>query len=326
MFFGGLLVLGARLVIGTGTGGPPARRWPAFIGAGLVGATASEVIQPRHRSVDAGGGRGGHVPCACASCWAAPAGTAGRAARSHSGAPAAPRQVALGFLVGGLLTDNSGWRAVFLGQHPAGLLLLSRSRSLVPPLPADRSARSTWSAPIMLIASVMALIVGASLWRYPDPRVAGRVLIAAGIGVGAGFAVQQRRARHPLVPGRPGHPPTCGPARRVVRHTTATTSSAGVLATLLMQQQFGVSAVRAGLLLLPFSLWAFIGGSALYTRHCVRPRLTTRRLAAVGLLGIAAGDLLLALTYGSFGGIVAGVIVAGTGLGIASVAGKRHRD
>jgi len=39
------------------------------------------------------------------------------------------------------------------------------------------------------------------------------------------------------------------------------------------------------------------------------------------LAGIAAGDLVLVVTYGSVVGIVAGVVVAGIGLGVASVAG-----
>lgn len=319
MFFGGLLVLGARLGDRYGHRRVLVLGVAAFIGAGLVGATASGIIQLVTARGLQGVAAAVSVPCALRLLLAVPAGD-GRsrgalAFWSASGAAAG----ALGYLVGGLLTDTSGWRAVFWVNIPAGLLLLIAIALVVPPLPADRSATLDVVGAVMLIASVMALIVGASFVEDPTHRVWGGVLIAAGIGLGAGFAVQQRRARHPLVP-RPARASANLRTGTVVSFVnTATTSSAGVLATLLLQQQLGVSAVRAGLLLLPFSL-GVIGGSALYAP--LRRRLTTRRLAAVGLLGIAAGDLLLALTYGSIAGIVAGVIVAGTGLGIASVAGN----
>jgi len=70
--------------------------------------------------------------------------------------------------------------------------------------------------------------------------------------------------------------------------------------------------------LVPFSL-GVVAGSAL-TRP-LGARLSVRRLAAAGLAGIAAGNLLLVLTYGSVAGVVAGVAVTGIGLGVASVAG-----
>jgi MFS family permease len=319
VFFGGLLVLGARLgdryghrrVLLVGVAG--------FIGAGLVGATASEIIQLVTARGLQGVAAAVSVPCALRLLLAAPArddpSRVALAFWSASGAAAG----ALGFLVGGLLTDSSGWRAVFWVNIPAGLLLLIAIALVVPPLPAERSARLDVVGAIMLVVAVMALIVGASLVQDPAHRASGGILIAAGIGLGAGFVVQQRRAENPLVPRPAWASANLRTGTLVSFVNTATTSSAGVLATLLLQQQFGVSAVRAGLLLLPFSL-GVIGGSALYTP--LRPRLTTRRLAAVGLLGIAAGDLLLALTYGSVAGIVAGVIVAGVGLGIASVAGN----
>jgi MFS family permease len=97
---------------------------------------------------------------------------------------------------------------------------------------------------------------------------------------------------------------------------TATTSSAGVLATLLLQQQRGLTPLQAAFLLLPFSI-AVIAGSVLSRRLARTP---FRRLAGIGLAGIAAGNLVLALTAGAVAGVVAGVVVAGIGLGLASVA------
>jgi MFS family permease len=319
MFFGGLLVLGARLGDRYGHRRLLMLGVAAFAAAGVVGATADGIIQLVAARGLQGLAAAVSVPCALRLLLTATTGTdtSRRALAFWSATGAAAG--ALGYLVGGLLTDSSGWRAVFWVNIPAGLLLLIAITLVIPPSVPERADRVDGVGALVLIAAVMALIVGASLVEDPARRVPGGILVAAGVGLGAAFAVQQRRARNPLVPAAAWAAANLRTGTAVSFVNTATTSSAGVLATLVMQQQFGISAVRAGLLLLPFSL-GVIAGSALYAP--LSPRLSTRRLAAVGLAGIAAGDLLLALTYGSIRGIVAGVIVAGTGLGIASVAGN----
>jgi MFS family permease len=90
-----------------------------------------------------------------------------------------------------------------------------------------------------------------------------------------------------------------------------------VLATLLLQQQLGLSPLQAAFTLMPFSL-AVIAGSVL--SRPLAARLPDQRLCSVGLGVIAAGNLLLAITAGHITGLVAGVVVAGLGLGIAAVA------
>ena len=169
----------------------------------------------------------------------------------------------------------------------------------------------------------MALIVGASLVEDAAASIAGLVLVGAGLGLGAVVrspATSRRRAPVPEAAFASANLRT-GTAISFVN--TATTSSTGVLATLLLQRELGVSPVLAGTALVPFSL-GVIGGSGL--SRPLGQRLRVRWLAAVGLGGIAAGNLLLvlttgSLTTGSIPGIVAGVLLAGIGLGIASVAG-----
>jgi MFS family permease len=64
-----------------------------------------------------------------------------------------------------------------------------------------------------------------------------------------------------------------------------------------------------------------IPGSAL--ARPLAARIPLRRVAALGLAGIAAGNALLAATSGSGWGIVAGGLVLGLGLGTASVAANQ---
>jgi len=319
MCFGGLLVLGARLgdryghrrVLLTGTAG--------FAAAGLAGASAQEVIQLVAARGFQGAAAAISVPSALRLLLDAAPGEAERrgalAAWSAAGAAAG----ALGLLAGGLLTDVLGWRSVFWVNLPVGIALVAAIRLTVPPSVPERDrAPLDLAGAALLTGAVMALIVGAALAEEPRRRGLGGLLAAAGVGIAVAFAARQRRARDPLVPRAAFASANLRTGAAVSFVNTATTSSTGVLATLLLQQRFGVSPVGAGFALVPFSL-GVIAGSAL-TGPLGR-RLPVRRLAAVGLAGIAAGDLLLALTYGSVAAIVAGVLLAGLGLGIASVAG-----
>jgi MFS family permease len=311
----------------------------AFTVIGLVGAGAQEVVQ----LVSARGLQGAAAAISVPSALrllldAAPEPDERRgalAAWSASGAAAG----ALGLLVGGVLTDVLGWRSVFWVNVPVGILLVAAIRSVVPRSEPDRKrpgsdpgrpdptgtdptgagrAGLDLTGAALLTGAVMALIVGASLVEDPHRRVAGALLAAAGLATGAGFLVQQRRAVTPLVPRAAFASANLRTGSAVSFVNTATTSSTGVLATLLLQREFGVSATGAGLALVPFSL-GVIAGSAL--TGPLGARLAERRLATAGLGGIAVGNLALVLSYGSVAGIVAGVLVAGAGLGIASVAG-----
>jgi Na+/melibiose symporter-like transporter len=207
---------------------------------------------------------------------------------------------------------------VFWINVPVGLLLVVAVRRLVPPsAPEDAEAKLDLVGALLLVAAAMAVIVGASLIENPTQRTAGGSLAAAGLVLGTAFVAFQRATRSPLVPRAAFASANIRTGTVASFINTATTSSAGVLATLFLQEQLGASPVVSGLILMPFSL-AVIAGAALSKPFGAR--LTARRLAAVGLAGIAAGDLLLAMTYGSIAGIVAGVVVAGAGLGGASVA------
>jgi MFS family permease len=319
MFFGGLLVLGARLgdryghrrvlLIGCG----------AFAATSVVGAAAQEIVQLVAARGLQGAAAAISVPSALRLLLdAAPESDerrAGLAAWSASGAAAG----ALGLLLGGFLADVLGWRAVFWINLPVGIALAVAVLLVVPRSAPDRERTPLdLAGAALLTGAVMMLIVGMSLLDNPAARATGGLLATAGLATGAGFVAHQRWVSAPLVPRAAFASATLRTGTRISFVNTATTSSTGVLATLWLQQESGISAVGAGLILVPFSL-AVIGGSAL--SRPLGARLPARRLAAAGLGGIAAGNLLLALTGGRVAGIVAGVSVAGLGLGVASVAG-----
>ena len=97
---------------------------------------------------------------------------------------------------------------------------------------------------------------------------------------------------------------------------TAATSSPGVLLTLHLQGEQGLSAARAGAVLVALSL-AVVPGSAL---AAVLVRRTSLRAAiALGLGLLASGNVLAATQLDSLVGTVAALVVLGVGLGISSV-------
>jgi MFS family permease len=319
--FGGFLVLGGRLGDRYGPRRVLLCGLSAFTLAGLAGSLATGVLPVVLVRAVQGGAAAVAVPSALALLLAVTAvgreRTTALAWWSAAGASAG----AAGFLIGGALTDALGWRAVFWATVPVGLLLLAVVARWVPaPPPRDAGRALDLAGAALLVAAVTGLVAGASLLERPGTRPAGAAVAVAGVLGGVLFAAQQRRAAAPLIPAPALRSAELRTGTAVSFVNTATTTSAAVLATLLLQDELGASAFQAGLVLMSISV-AVIPGSAL--SRPLAARLSLRRVAALGLAGIAVGNGLLAATLGSGWGIVAGGLVLGAGLGIASVAANQ---
>lgn len=317
--FGGLLIFGAqlgdryghRLVLVAGT--------VAFALVGWLGATAGSAVQLIIARGLQGASAAISVPCALTLLLAA-AGAGARggalAAWSASGAAAG----GTGLLVGGVMTQALGWRSVLWMNVPIGLVLAAAvwfliSKDTSPP----RANRLDPAASVLLVATVLLVIVGASMAEEPRNWALAGGLLLTGCAVGAGFAWQQRRARDPLFPAAAPASPNLRTGSLIGFANTATTSSAMVLATLYLQQDLGVPPGTAGLTLVPFSL-GVVAGAAL-SKPAGR-RLPAARLGALGLTGISVGIAVFAIMDGQPAGVLGGGAVAGLGLGLASVAGN----
>jgi MFS family permease len=319
--FGGLLVLGGRLGDRFGPRRVLLCGLVVFTLAGLAGGLTDDVAQVVGVRAVQGAAAAVSVPSALALLLHVTAAgrerTAGLAWWSAAGASAG----ATGFLVGGALTDALGWRSVFLSTVPVGGVLLAVVVRAVPaPPPRDADRPVDLLGAVLLVAAVTGLVAGASLLEDPGTRPAGASVVLAGVLVGVLFAVRQRRAAAPLIPPQALRSAELRTGTGVSFVNNATTTSAAVLATLLLQDELGLSAFRAGLVLMAISV-SVVPGSALSRPLAARTSL--RRVGAVGLAGIALGDGVLAATYGNWWGIVAGGVLLGGGLGIASVAGNQ---
>jgi MFS family permease len=318
MFFGGLLMLGARLGDRFGHRRTILLSLAVFAAGAIVAATAQSVLAVTAGRCLQGAAAAASVPCALRLLTtvtaAGPARHRAIAAWSAAGAMAG----ASGFVVGGIITDLASWRFIFWGYVPLAAALAGVIRYSVPADTGSRPMRSlNLAGSALCTGSVMALVVGTTLITRPGGQLAGGLLLVASALLAAGFVVTDRRAAAPLLPpALTGSPPL----RQGVLGSllnTATTSSAVTLVTLYLQSTLHRSPLEAAATLLPFSL-CVVAGSVLAAQ--LQRRLRPQRLVAAGLAAIAVADAALIASPGSLWVVSVCMIIAGAGIGLSSVA------
>jgi MFS family permease len=318
MFFGGLLMFGARLGDRVG----PRRTILislAVFGAGsaLTAAAGSIVVLTAGRCFQ-GAAAAAAVPSALRLLTSVVDGDRQRAravaAWSASGAAAG----ASGFVVGGVISDVTSWRVIFWALIGVAVVLGLAVARTVPPDRGQRFAGSlNVAGSVLLTGSVMAVVVGATELAEPDHRRLGALLVGVAVLGTVGLVVVDRRADAPLLPAPLLRAP---PLRRGAVGgflNTATTSSAATLVTLYLQGTLGRSPLAAAATLLPFSL-AVVAASALAAR--ILARRSPERVCAAGLAVIAVGEAALIPVSGHVPAMAVCSAVAGFGIGLSSVA------
>lgn len=317
MFFGGLLMLGARLGDHHGHRQILLFGLVGFAAASLLAATAASVPVLVAARCAQGAASAASVPAALRLLATSTSDDDRRrralAAWSATGAVAGVS----GYLLGGLLTDLIGWRSVFWINLPLAAALVIAVRATVRRLPRDDGESLDVPGAVLLTGSVMGLVLGSSLLEQPDRCLLGLVVVAVGAALLVGFVAVERRAAHPLLPPAALRSPRLRLGVRASLLNTATTSSALTLAALHLQHERGLSPSAAALWLLPCSLGVVLGSALAAPLLRRRP---PRTVVVLGLVMIAVGvTLLLALPIAE-GLLPVAVTVAGLGIGLTSVA------
>ncbi|MGW6979692.1 MFS transporter [Streptomyces sp. NPDC054932] len=209
---------------------------------------------------------------------------------------------AAGVLLSGLLTDQYGWRAVFVVMVPLAVAVLVATRLLVG---ADRPRGGSLDAPgaVTVTAGLVALTYGLSgPW----------VLAVIGLALLALFAVLQRRAADPLLPARMSVVAVPGLLMALLG---AVWLGLFYFLPLYQQRTLGYTPLEAGLTQLPLALMITLSSWA-------TGRLSGRHVLPAGLLVLAAGLAWLSRTPadGTFAVDLLGpTLLIGTGLGVAFV-------
>jgi EmrB/QacA subfamily drug resistance transporter len=225
---------------------------------------------------------------------------------------------AIGLLLGGALTEYLSWRwtlyvnLIFAAvAFTGGALLLQRQRSPAKP-------RLDIPGVLLVSSAVFCLVYGfsnAATHGWHAPSTWG--FLAAGVVLGAGFAVWQGRAANPLLP-----PAVVLDRNRGGAYAAMLIASAGLFGIFLfltyyLQQTLGYSPLVTGVAFLPISAGLILASNL--STIVLMPRTGPRPLVTAGMLAAAGGAAWLAQLgphTGYAAGVLGPIIVASVGLGL----------
>jgi EmrB/QacA subfamily drug resistance transporter len=228
---------------------------------------------------------------------------------------------AVGVLLGGVLTDWIGWRAIFFINVPIGALLAASLSRLV----AADAAPPRWRGLDLRGAVVATASLAALLYAIADADDAGwtatrTLLLGAAALAGLGwFVALERRTERPLLRIQRLADRAVGGGWALMLMASAILMGSFLLTSVYLQEVLGGSPLETGLEFLPIALAVGAGahaGSQLVHRLGVRTPMTVAfALAGLGALllsGVDAGGSYL-------GDVLPGMLIAGVGLGTAMV-------
>ena len=216
----------------------------------------------------------------------------------------------LGPSLGGVLIAGFGWRTIFLVNVPLGIVNLLLAHRY---LPADRPAQKasldvpgTLLLALTLAAYALAMTMGRS--RF------GPLLLIAAVGAGL-FVLVETRATSPLIRVAMVRNPSLIMSALVSTVLMATL----VVGPFYLSRALGLGTAVVGLVLSVGPLVAALTG---VPAGRIVDRLGTQRITIVGLCGIVAGSVALAMMPATFGiaGYLAGIVIITSGYALFQAA------
>ncbi len=223
--------------------------------------------------------------------------------------------VAVGPLIGGVLTDGFGWEWIFLVNVPIGLVTAAITAARVPESERDSTARIDWPG-LVTFSSGLFCLVYALIRGNDDGWGSAKIvsLLTTAALLLAIFVTVELRRDQPMLDLRLFNIPTFTGAQIVAFSLHASMFSMFLYITLYMQNVLRYSPLETGVRFLPISVLSFIVAplaGKLAERFPIRVFLGTGlTLVGVGLLlmsGIDPGD--------GWTTLLGGFILGGIGIG-----------
>jgi EmrB/QacA subfamily drug resistance transporter len=226
--------------------------------------------------------------------------------------------VAIGPLVGGVLTEHLGWEWIFFVNIPIGVVAIALTELRLANVAAQDAQRVdipglvTWSAALFLL--ILGLIRG-----NPDGWDSGPILAAliGSVVLLVAFVAVERRSAHPMLDLTLFRKPAFDGVSIVAFALSASMFSLFLYITLYIQGVLGFSPLEAGIRFLPLTLISFFVApiSARLT-----DRFPIRAILGVGLLTVGVGLILMhgVKPDSSWTTLLPGFIVAGAGVGMTN--------
>jgi EmrB/QacA subfamily drug resistance transporter len=202
--------------------------------------------------------------------------------------------IAMGVILGGILSQGPGWRWVFFVNLPIGVLAAFLAPRLLAESRDDESTRSYDVLGALSVTAGLVLLVYAMVnttqYAWSSSRTIGELFVAAMLLV-AFVTIEARFASHPLVPLRIFRSRTLSGANVVALLVGLTLFAVFFFLTLYMQQVLHFTPIQAGFAYVPFTV-GIIVSSALGA--VLVSRIGVKWLLIAGLLVMSAGLILLA--------------------------------
>ena len=232
---------------------------------------------------------------------------------------------AFGPVISGLMCTLFGWRAVFVVPLVGGIVVAAAGVKLVQNVGERSNTTLDILSVVLLAAGITAFVY--SVGEFSTNLIASIVALVAAIVLLGLFAARQLKLEHPVLNVRPMASVRFWPACLLVVVSMMTTFSMSVLLPLYFEGAYGMTALIAGLLILPAiacnAVTSIVGGRVMDARGAWP-------LLPVGFALIAVGQTAISMTAASMNiGVVVAltvVVYAGVGLVLSPLANGRLGD
>jgi EmrB/QacA subfamily drug resistance transporter len=228
--------------------------------------------------------------------------------------------VAVGPLVGGVLTDGIGWEAIFFVNIPIGIGAIALALARVEESHAPSGGRIDWPGLVTFSGGLFALIFGLIRGNpegWGSPLIVGCLVAAAVLGVA--FVLVEQRSDHPMLDLSLFSKPAFDGASVAAFVLSASMFSMFLYLTLYIQNILGYTPLESGLRFLPVTLLSFLVAPV---SGKLAERVGIRWFLGAGLALVGIGLLLMrGLEPGDdWTALLAGFMVAGGGIGMTNPA------